>query len=142
MSEYNQDPNQVPQTPPQEGQYTPPQQAYTPPQAAPQKGDPNATSDDRLWAMLAYLFSPLVPVILLLLEDKKNRPFIKAHTIQALAWGIVALVVGGLLSLIPFVGCIAGPAVFIISIIFAVKAYNGEYINIPVITDFVRQQGW
>lgn len=37
------------------------------------------TSDDKLWALLAYIFSPLVPIILMLMEDKKNRPFIKAH---------------------------------------------------------------
>ncbi len=120
------------------------QQPYypSPPNYVPPKGDPNASSDDRLWALLAYLFSPLVPVILLLMEDKKNRPFIRAHNIQALAWGIIAIVLSLLLSLIPVVGCIAGPAIFVISIIFAVKAYNGEYINIPVITDFVRNQGW
>lgn len=165
------DPNQGQQPPqgqyvPPQGQYPPPQGQYVPPQQnqqpyyppppqqdqqpyyppppnyVPPKGDPNASSDDRLWALLAYLFSPLVPVILLLMEDKKNRPFIRAHNIQALAWGIIAIVLSLLLSLIPVVGCIAGPAIFVISIIFAVKAYNGEYINIPVITDFVRNQGW
>jgi len=47
-----------------------------------------ATSDDRLWAALAYLFTPLIPIVILLLEDKKNRPFIKAHNMQALIWGV------------------------------------------------------
>lgn len=37
------------------------------------------SSDDRLMAALAYIFSPLVPIIFLLLDDKKNRPFIRAH---------------------------------------------------------------
>ncbi len=36
-----------------------------------------STSDDRLWALLAYLFTPIVPVIILLLEDKKDRPFLR-----------------------------------------------------------------
>ncbi len=31
------------------------------------------TSDDKLWAALAYVFSPLVPIILMLMEDKKNQ---------------------------------------------------------------------
>ena len=52
--------------------------------------DPNITSDDKLWALLAYLFTPLIPIILLLLADKKDRPFLKAHYPQALAFGIVA----------------------------------------------------
>jgi uncharacterized membrane protein len=46
------------------------------------------TSDDKLWALLAYLFTPLVPVVILLLEDKKNRPYLKAHNIQALVFGM------------------------------------------------------
>ena len=50
------------------------------------------TPDDKLWALLAYALSPLVPVIILLMEDKKNRPFIRAHNAQALAWGLVNLV--------------------------------------------------
>jgi len=35
--------------------------------------NPNeVTSDDRLMAALAYVFSPLVPIIFLLMEDKKK----------------------------------------------------------------------
>ncbi len=44
------------------------------------------TSDDKLWALLAYVLTPLVPVIILLMEDKKNRPFLKAHNVQALVF--------------------------------------------------------
>ncbi len=51
------------------------------------------TSDDKIWAALAYIFSPVVPVIILLMEDKKNRPFIKAHNMQALMLGIVLWVI-------------------------------------------------
>jgi len=52
------------------------------------------TSDDKLWVLLAYIFSPLVPVIILLMADKKDRPFIKANNIQALIWGICWVVSG------------------------------------------------
>ena len=31
------------------------------------------TSDDKLWALLAYILSPLVPIIILVMEDKKNQ---------------------------------------------------------------------
>ena len=37
------------------------------------------SSDDRLWAALTYIFSPLVPIILLLLDDYKNRPYLRYH---------------------------------------------------------------
>src|SRR5574337_709652 len=58
---------------------------------APMSAD--ATSDDKLWALLAYILTPIVPIILLLLQDKKDRPFIKAHNAQALAWGVVFYVI-------------------------------------------------
>lgn len=100
------------------------------------------TSDDKLWAMLSYIFTPLVPVIILLMEDKKNRPFLKAHYFQALVLGIVMVIVGTILSFIPVINCIIPFVWLIIVIIYAVKANKGEYINIPVITDFVKKQGW
>ena len=98
------------------------------------------TSDDKLWALLAYLLTPIVPVIILLMDDKKNRPFIRAHNAQALAWGIVVIVLGSIIGAITFgLGFIATA---VITIIWAVKAYQGNYVNIPVITDFVKKQGW
>jgi uncharacterized membrane protein len=104
--------------------------------------DPNITSDDKLWALLAYLFTPIIPVILLLIEDKKDRPFLKAHYPQALAFGIVAWVISAALTPAVFIGCITGVAALVFQIIWGIKAYNGEYVNIPVITDFVKKQGW
>ena len=104
--------------------------------------DPNITSDDKLWALLAYLFTPIIPVILLLLEDKKNRPFIKAHNAQALAFGIVAWVISGVLAPVVGLGCVIWAVTLVLQIIWGIKAYNGEYVTIPVITDFVKKQGW
>ncbi len=103
--------------------------------------DPNITSDDKLWALLAYLFTPIMPIILMLIEDKKDRPFLKAHYMQALVWGIIVGVLSALLSII-FVGFCIGLAGIVLNIIWGIKAYNGEYVEIPVITDFVKKQGW
>lgn len=101
------------------------------------------TSDDRLWGLLAYLLTPLVPIIILLLEDKKNRPFLKAHTMQALILGVVLIVFNILMGFIPVVGWCIGPIVTIILVIFyGIKANRGEVFEIPVITNFVKNQGW
>jgi len=102
----------------------------------------DVTSDDKLWAALAYVLTPLVPIILLLLEDKKNRPFIRAHNAQALVWGIVYFVIAGITAPIFLLGCLIGPLCFILCLFWAYKTYQGEYVNIPVITDFVKNQGW
>ena len=64
--------------------------------------DSDITDDDKLWTLLAYVLSPLLPVIIMLMDEKKDRPFIKAHNAQALAWGIVSLVVGGATSFLCF----------------------------------------
>jgi hypothetical protein len=34
---------------------------------------PDVTSDDKLWAMLGYVF-PVIAIVVLFMEDKKNRP--------------------------------------------------------------------
>ena len=51
--------------------------------------NPEVTSDDKLWAALSYVFAPIVGIIMLLMEDKKARPFIKFHAVQSIAVGIV-----------------------------------------------------
>jgi uncharacterized membrane protein len=102
----------------------------------------DVTSDDKLWAALAYVLTPLVPIILLLLEDKKKRPFIRAHNAQALAWGVAYYIIAAITSPIVGLGCVLGLLCFILSLYWAYKAYQGEYITIPIITDFVKKQGW
>lgn len=99
------------------------------------------TSDDKLWAALAYIFSPIIPIIILLLEEKKDRPFIKAHNMQALVLGIVLWVVNVALSFI-FIGICTGILTLGLMIYLGYKAYQGEMVNIPVVTDFVKNQGW
>jgi uncharacterized membrane protein len=106
-------------------------------------GSASATSDDKLWAALAYVFTPIVPVILLLMEDKKNRPFIKQHNAQALAWAVALFVIIFVLSIVTFglITCIA-PLAWIPQLYWAYQAYQGKSVTIPFITNFVKQQGW
>ena len=102
---------------------------------------PDATSDDKLWAALTYVFTPLVPIIIFILEDKKDRPFIKAHNAQAFAYGIILLGVTFVTSFI-LIGLCIGILGWFLQLYWGYKAYQGEYINIPVISDFVKKQGW
>jgi uncharacterized membrane protein len=101
------------------------------------------TSDDKLWALLAYVFTPIVPIIILLMQDKKNRPFIRAHNAQALAWGIFNVVGGTILSSVLFF-CFGLPSILIwaVGIYWGIQAYNGKMVEIPVISNFVKNQGW
>lgn len=99
------------------------------------------TSDDKLWAGLAYLFTPLIPVVLFLIEGKKDRPFIKEHNAQALVWGLVSILLSFVLGATIVLACVAW-VVWIPQIIWAYQAYQGKSITIPVISDFVKKQGW
>ncbi len=100
---------------------------------------PETTSDDKLWAALAYVFFPIVPIILFLMEDKKNRPFIRFHAVQSLAVGIILAILIPIIA-IPTFGC--GSIVYFIMFYWAYKAYQGELVQIPFITDFIKNQGW
>ena len=98
-----------------------------------------STSDDRLFAALAYVFSPIVPIIILFLEDKKDRPFIRAHNVQALVAGLVIAV---LVSFLAVFTCGISTLAWLVMFYWAYRAYQGEYVDIPVITEFVKGQGW
>ena len=95
--------------------------------------NPEVTSDDKLWALLAYIFSPLVPIIIMVMEDKKNRPFLKAHNAQALILGIIAVITSSF--------CV-GILVWFYMIYLGIQAYNGKIVEVPVITNLCKGQGW
>ncbi len=99
--------------------------------------DFDVTDDDKLWAALAYVFSPLIPVIMLLMDDKKDPSL---H--QGAQCSGVDLGPGSFDHLFGSCGHLVGVCTgFIgwgIAIYWGVKAYQGEMVNIPVITDFVK----
>jgi uncharacterized membrane protein len=100
-----------------------------------------SNSDDRMWTLLGYIFTPIIPIIILLLPDKKDRPFIKAHNMQALILGVVEWVINVALSFI-VIGCITSVITLVYNIYLGIKANRGEVFEIPLISKFVKQQGW
>jgi uncharacterized membrane protein len=93
----------------------------------------DVTSDDKLWAALCYAIPVVGPIIVMLMQDKKDRPFLKYHTVQALIIGILVWVLSAVLC---------GVILWFVALFWAYKAYQGEYVVIPVITDFVKKQNW
>lgn len=103
---------------------------------------PDITSDDKLWAALGYPIA-IIAIIVLLMEEKKNRPFIKFHAVQSIAFNIVIWVVYFLLTLVSFgILSLCFPLIFLVTLWPAYEAYQGKYMTLPVITDFIRKQGW
>ncbi len=126
--------------------------------------DPAANADDRLIALLAYAtqaFIPFImPIIILLSESSKKRPFQRYHAIQSLALSCIVVAVGvfvsistAILQVIPVIGFIIGIAVFCLTPIaylmflvaifyYGYQAYQGKRFAIPGLTTFLHDQGW
>jgi uncharacterized membrane protein len=94
----------------------------------------DVTSDDKLWAMLGYII-PLIALVVLFMEDKKSRPYIKFNAVQSL----VATVI---LSILSTVTCGFGTVLFLVMLWWAYQAYQGQDVKIPVVSDFIHNQGW
>ena len=91
------------------------------------------TSDDKLWALLSYIFCPLIGIVVLLIEDKKNRPFLKYNAVVSIILGILVIVLSW--------ACL-GVLVWFYALYLGIKSYQGELVEVPVISDLVRNQGW
>ncbi len=126
--------------------------------------DPNASSDDRLIALLSYVsqvFVPIVmPIIVLLSESSKKRPFQRYHAVQSLALTLVFMIVGVaamigivVVQIVPIIGMLIGLAVlcltpvafimyFIAMVYYGYRSYQGKRFSIPGLTSFLHDQGW
>lgn len=126
---------------------------------APQAGE--ITQNDKLMAAISYPI-PLLAIIILLVENMRSRAFQKYHAVQSLVVSIaiwIILVIGGcLLSFIlglmtsaiggigGFVAACLWPLLVILWLVlviyWAYQAYQGKYFEIPVVTDFIKNQKW
>jgi uncharacterized membrane protein len=94
------------------------------------------TQDDKLWSLLSWLIWPIA-IIVLLMDDKKNRPFIKYNAVLSMALSVIAWG-----SSIIGIGLCLGPLAFIYSIVLGIQSYQGKSVTVPVLTDFVKKQHW
>jgi uncharacterized membrane protein len=97
------------------------------------------TQNDRLWAALSWIpISPVWPIlaiVALLMESTKNRPFVRYNAIVSIATGIVSIII----TIVTFG---LGALLFLVFFYWAYKAYQGETVEIPWVSNFVRNQGW
>jgi uncharacterized membrane protein len=106
------------------------------------------------WLTMAILQLPIVSIIQLVSTSTKDRPFQRHHAFTSLmfyvagiAYEIVAVIVYTILGTLTL-GCgfaclwviFFVPQAF--ALYFALQAYNGKLIELPILSDFGRQQGW
>lgn len=122
--------------------------------------DPSADKDDRLVGLLSYVVPVLLPLIVLFSQSSARRPFQRYHAVQSLGLsgmivvGSIALsVLIGVLQIIPVLGSIVGALLFCLSpivflmllvavIYYGAQAYQGKRFAIPLVTNFLVNQGW
>jgi len=89
------------------------------------------------------VFAPIVGVIVLLIEEKKARPFIKYHAVQSIAASIAFFIVSVVLSIVTLgFGGLCIPLLWLVFLYWAYKAYQGEFVEIPWLSNFIKGQGW
>lgn len=122
--------------------------------------DTSADNDDRLVSLLCYVVPVLLPVIVMFSESSQKRPFQRYHAVQSLGLsgfmvvlGIVLSIATAILQIIPVVGMIGGalmfclsPILFLMAVVaafyYGFQAYHGKRFAIPVVTNFLVNQGW
>jgi uncharacterized membrane protein len=101
----------------------------------------SAEGNQKLMALLAYLLAPIVGIIILVSDNMKNDPVLRKHAVQSIAYAVVAIVVAMILTITVILACLFWVP-YIPLVIFGIQAYQGKDVNIPVITDFCKNQGW
>ncbi len=136
-----------------------PEPPLLPPPALKASVAPEETSDDRLMAALAWftmviLQLPIVSIIQLLSPTSKERAFQRHHAVSSLlfyAAGIVyEIVIGVAYAIVGVVTLGIGliclwPLFFVphvLGLYYALQAYNGKRVNLPILSDLGRNQGW
>lgn len=100
------------------------------------------TNDDKIWAAIGYPI-PIIALIALLMEEKKARPFIKFHAVQSIAFNIVLWILIVVVSTVTLgFGAFCAPLLWLVTLWPAIDSYRGNYTEVPVITNFIRNQGW
>ncbi len=105
--------------------------------------DVEISDDDKLWAMLSWI--PVVGVVLaiiaLLIEPQKDRPFVRFHAVQSIGANIIIGILSMILLVTVVLSCLS-PLLTLATIYPAIKAYQGEWLELPWLTQFCKDQGW
>ncbi len=143
---------QQPEPPDRSEGHPPPSSQY--PGIPSETTDGGANSNDRILAALGYIFW-FVALIVLILDETKQKPLLRDHSIQALGFHLVSLVYSFFAAIVFICGTVVTLGIgaivlwvvflppFVLSLLFAWFAYDktDALFEIPLLTDFLRDQG-
>ena len=105
--------------------------------------DVEVSDDDRLWAALSWIpwFGVIMAIIALLIDPQKGRQFVRFHAVQAIGANIIIGILSIVLGITVILSCLV-PFLGLATIYPAIKAYQGEWLELPWLTEFCKSQGW
>lgn len=107
-------------------------------------GKSSTGMEENIAALIAVLVAPVTSVIFFLLE--KDSKFVKFHAMQSGIIGAIYLALW-ILKAVPVIGFITGILVFLLSlpvfvlwVILLIKAFNGEWLILPIVGNIAMEQ--
>lgn len=105
-------------------------------------GKSSTGMDENVAALISIIVAPITSIIFFLIE--KDSKFVKFHAMQSGILAVAYLLLNIVLGFIPVIGWIIGMilplAVFILFIVMLIKAYQGEWFELPVIGKIAMEQ--
>ena len=84
---------------------------------------------NKVWAFVAYL--GLIGLLIALLTEGKDSPYVKFHINQALP-----LAIGWIFVWIPFIGWLLGIVIFVLWVMGVINALSGKVQRLPITGNF------
>ncbi len=101
--------------------------------------------DENIEAALSYLLGFITGILFFVLE--KESKFVRFHAMQSIAVFIALFIINivlGIILSVSIVGLMLFPLIYLIEVILWIflmyKAYKGEKLNLPVVSDFAEKQ--
>lgn len=92
-------------------------------------------STNTVMAVLAYLG---ILIVVSLVTDAKNDPFVKYHIKQGIVL-LVAYIICGFIIWVPIIGWLLGVVLFVLFIMGVMNALNGQQKPLPIIGQFAEK---
>src|SRR4030042_1440331 len=92
-------------------------------------------------AVLSYALGFITGIIFYFLE--KENKFVRFHAMQCIVTFGSLWLLGVLVWVLPFIGALIAPVIYIVEIILwvilMIKAYQGEYFRLPIAGDIAKK---
>ena len=96
------------------------------------------SSESKLWAAIGYPIW-ILPIVVLITEEKKKDKWLLFHAYQALILGVALWAIVAVTS-VALIGCLLAPLAFLIECYFGYRAYQVERFLLPVVGEFAEKQ--